>query len=65
MGCLFSTTLVKEVVIEFKDIFWDPTSPQDSSLGGSKGVQGVDIEVKGYMACKVSFWYYFSQGGSD
>ena len=34
VGCLFSTILVKEVVIDFKDIFWDPTSPPGPFLGG-------------------------------
>ena len=33
MGCIFSTALVKEVVLEFKDIFWDPTSTPGPFLG--------------------------------
>ena len=55
MGCLFSAILAKEPVFDLKDIFLDPTGPQGPSLGGSKGVQGVKIEVEGYMECGVSF----------
>ena len=65
VGCLFSAILAKEPVFDFKEIFLDPTGPQDLSLGGSEGIQGVKIELEGYMACGVSFWYYFSQGGSN
>ena len=65
MGCLFSAILVKEAIFDFKDNFWDPNGPQDPSMGGSKGVRGVKIEVEGYMACGVSFENYFSQGGSN
>ena len=48
-----------------KTIFGTQLAPQDPSLGGSKGVWGVKIEVEGYMACGVSFENYFSQGGSN
>ena len=41
VGCLLSTISVKEVVIDFKDIFWDPTDHPRPFLGGSKGVQVV------------------------
>ena len=34
-----------------KKSFWTQLAPQDPSLVGSKGVQGVKIEVEGYMAC--------------
>ena len=47
VGCLFGTILVKEVVIDFKDIFWDPIDHPRPFLGGSKGVQGVKTEVEG------------------
>ena len=55
MGCLFSAIVVKEAVFDFKDIFLDPTDPLGPFLGGSKGTQGVKIEVEGYMVCGVSF----------
>ena len=56
VGCLFSAILVKEAIFDFKDNFWDPTGPPGPFLGGgSKGVQGVKIEVEGYMAYGVSF----------
>ena len=56
MGCLFSAILAKEPVFDFKEIFLDPTGPPGPFLGGgSKEVQGVKIEVVGYMACGVSF----------
>ena len=40
VGCLFGTILVKEVVIDFKDIFWDPTSPPGPFLGGRGALKG-------------------------
>ena len=48
MGCLFSTALVKEVVLEFKDIFWDPTSTPGPFLGegGSKGSRGLKLKLQ-------------------
>ena len=50
VGCLFSTFLVKEVVIDFKDIIWEPNwPPKTLPWWGSKGVQGIIIEVEGYM----------------
>ena len=48
--CLFSTILVKEVIIDFKDIIWEPNwPPKTLPWWGSKGVQGIIIEVEGYM----------------
>ena len=55
VGCLFSAILAKEPVFDLKDIFLDPTGPPGPFFGGPKGVQGVKIEVEGYMACGVSF----------
>ena len=56
VGRLFSAILVKEAVFDFIGIFLDPTGPPGPFLeGGSKGVQGVKIEVEGYMASGLSF----------
>ena len=55
VGCLFSAILAKGPVFDLKDIFLDPTDPLGPFLGGSKGTQGVKIEVEGYMVCGVSF----------
>ena len=55
----------RSLYLTSKKYFWTKLAPQDPSFGGSKGVKGVKIEVEGYIACGVSFWYYFSQGGSD
>ena len=41
VGCLFSTFLVKEVVIDFKTSFGNPTGPPRPFLGGAlKGSRG-------------------------
>ena len=46
VGCLFSTTLVKEVVIDFKDIFWDPTNhPRPFIRGLKRGPGGKNFEA--------------------
>ena len=55
VGCLFSAILAKEPVFDLKTSFGTQPAPQDPSLGDPKGVQGVKIEVEGYMACRVSF----------
>ena len=49
LGCLFSTILVKEVVIDFKDIFWDPTSPPGPFFGrrgALKGSRGSKLKLQ-------------------
>ena len=46
MVCLFSTILVKEVVIDFKDIFWDPTSPPWRGRGAFKGSKGSKLKLQ-------------------
>ena len=45
----------KRPYLTSKTSFWTQLAPQDPSLGGSKGTQGVKIEVEGYMVCGVSF----------
>ena len=48
-GCLLSTILVKEVRIDFKDIFWDPIDHPRPCLGGrgaQKGSRGSKLKLK-------------------
>ena len=56
MECLFGTILVKEVVIDFKDMFWDPTSPlvhflgEKGALKGSRGLK-LKLQDKWHVGC--------------
>ena len=50
VGCFFSAIMANESVFDFKEIFLDSTGPPRPFLGGgSKGVQGIIIEVEGFM----------------
>ena len=52
VGCLFGTILVKEVVIDFKDIFWDPTNPpwRGGALKGSRGSK-LKLQDRWHVGC--------------
>ena len=45
VGYLFITILVKEVLIVFKDILWDPAGPPGPYFGGYEG--GLGVLIKG------------------
>ena len=52
VGCHLSTILVKEVVIDFKDIFWDPTNPpwRKEALKGSRGSK-LKLQDRWHVGC--------------